>query len=139
MQPEMQPDERIAAYFEQLIQRDYKAPPTDYLIYLVVSVRCQMDMGGIGSAFDQLLRDESTLIFFLNGLRQLDELALVTAFSHAHARLKTAGYFDNPDLEVFDLEEEDDEDMFLQDIAEEIREHNRLWELDEKLCGLLPE
>jgi hypothetical protein len=32
MQPEMQPDERIAAYFEQLIQRDYKASPMDYLI-----------------------------------------------------------------------------------------------------------
>lgn len=135
----MDADGRIATYFEQLIQHDYKTSPSDYLIFLIVSVRCQMDMGGINSAFDQLLRDESTLIFFLDGLRLLDEPSLVVAFSHAHARLKAAGYFANPDLEVFDLEDEDNEDMFLQDIAEEIRAGNRLWQLDEKLCGLLPE
>ena len=132
-------DERIAVYFEQLIKRDYQTPPQDRLIYLVVSVRCQMDMGGFNSAFDQLLRDEPTQQFFLDGLRKLDEPTLVDAFVRAHSRLKTAGSFDDPDLSVFDLEDENDEDErgFLADIASEIRE--RLWDLDEKLCGLLPQ
>lgn len=130
--------EHLVTYFEELIQRDYRSSPSDYLIYLVISVRCQLDMGGIASVFDQLLRDEPTLMFFLDGLKQLNEHKLVQAFSLAHIHLKELGYFDDPNLEIYDLAEEDNEDMFLQDIAEKIREEDRLWELDASLCTLLP-
>ena len=131
-------DERIAAYFEELISRNYKTPTDDWIIYLVVAVRCQMDMGGFNSVFEQLLHDEHSLQFFLDSLRKLDEPILVDAFARAHSRLKVGGYFDDPDLNVFDLEDEDSEDAFLQNVAEEVRESNRLWELDEKLCQLIP-
>jgi hypothetical protein len=109
----MAPDERIVTYFEELIQRNYKNPPRDYLIYLVVGVRCQMDMGGIQSIFDQLLRDKLTIDFFITGLRQLDEPWLADAFTRAAAQRRVA---------------------LRESIGEEIRQSNRLWELDEKLC-----
>ena len=101
----MPPDERIAAYVEQLI-------------FLIVSVRCQLNMGGIQSVFAQLLRDKHTREFFTSGLHQLGEPSLADAFTRAHAQRNGARR---------------------EAIADEIRAGNLLWELDETLCGLLPE
>ncbi|HUG70603.1 MAG TPA: hypothetical protein VMM76_22835 [Pirellulaceae bacterium] len=139
----MDASQQVAEYFEALIERcnrDPSARPTnlpknDQIVYYVISTRCEMDINGFDSVFDQLLT-EPELQFLIDSLNELGALRLADLFHRAHSRLQHAGFFDDESTLVEDLDQGDTE--FLHDIEEEIRNNDSLWELDDRLAELIP-
>ena len=135
---------RVAAYFEDLIERCNRSgqgrptslPAHDQYIFYVISTRCEMDINGFGSVFDQLL-EESEISVLITALNELGCTTLSDAFSTAHDRLAEAGFFDDDEMMVCDLAMENG--GFLDDIEETVRNSNLMWDLDNSLAKLLPE
>jgi hypothetical protein len=134
----------VAAYFEELIERCNRSgqgrptalPQNDQYIFYVISTRCEMDINGFESVFDQLL-EESEISVLINAFNELGCTTLAEAFSTARSRLAGAGFFDDEEMMVIDLAT--DEGGFLDDIEETVRNSNLLWELDDSLAELLPD
>ena len=135
---------RVAAYFEDLIERCNSSgagrptslPLYDQYIFYVISTRCEMDMGGFESVFDQLL-EESEIAILIAALNKLGNTTLADAFSTARGRLADAGFFADEEMMVCDLATANG--GFLDDIEETVRESNLMWDLDDSLATLLPE
>lgn len=139
----MDASQQLAEYFESVNEqcnRDPSGRPTnlpehDRIIYYVISTRCEIDMNGFNSVFDQLLT-ESELCFLIDALEQLGVPQMAGWFDRARFRLRRAGFFDNDSMRVSDLDK--DESGLLDDIEEEIRNNDSLWGLDECLVDLIP-
>ena len=139
----MDASQQLAQYFELLIERcnldpsarPYNLPRHDQIIFYVISTRCEMDMNGFDSIFDQLLT-EHELRLLIDALHELGADELAESFRQAHARLEDAGFFADDSMTVSDLD--NDKSGFLDDIEADIREHDSLWDLDERLVELIP-
>jgi hypothetical protein len=94
-----------------------------------------MDMNGFDSVFDQLLT-ENELCLLIEALNELGAPQLAGSFDQARARLRNAGFFAEDSLMVSDLDQ--DETGFLDDIEDDIRNNDSLWDLDERLAALIP-
>ncbi len=135
---------RVAAYFEDLIERcnrngqgrSTSLPENDQYIFYVLSTRCEMDINGFESVFDQLL-DQSEINILITALNELGCTTLANEFSTARDRLADAGFFDDEEIMVSDLAT--DSGGFLDDIEERIRNCNLMWEIDDSLAKLLPD
>ncbi len=135
---------RVAAYFEDLIERCNRSgqgrptglPARDQYIFYVISTRCEMDINGFESVFDQLL-EEFEITILIDALKELGCTTLSKAFSTARDRLAGAGFFDDEERMVCDLATDDY--GFLDDIEEAVRSSNLMWDLDTSLAELLPE
>jgi hypothetical protein len=140
----MDPSEFLAEYYESLIQRcDSSGRPNglphhDRVIYYIISVRCEMDINGFESVFDQLLTEEE-LLFLIDALREVDAIKLAEMFALAHSRLKSAGFFKDGSMMVCESGDADSDRGLLDEIEDKLREHEELWELDERLVALIPE
>jgi hypothetical protein len=140
----MDTSEKLADYYESLIERvnadpsgrPLHLPKHDRIIYYIISTRCEMDMNGFDSVFDQLLSEEE-LAFLIEALKELDASRLAELFELAQSRLESAGFFAEESLMVLDLEGEGDKGL-LDDIEEAIRDNDALWELDNRLVQLIP-
>lgn len=109
----------------------------DRLIYYIVSTRCEMDMGGFNSVFDQLLT-ESELVYLINCFSRMHATSLADGFSRAHETLRTVQFFDDngdADNVVSDFERADGTGL-LEAIESEIRAGEELWLLDNTLAVL---
>ncbi len=132
----------VAEYFNAVIAqcnrnpsgRPHNLPWHDQIIYYVVSTRCEMDMNGFDSVFDQLLT-ENELGLLVEALNDLRLPQLAASFDDARSRLRNAGFFDDDSIMVSDLE--NDEIEFLADIEEVIRSNDSLWNLDDRLAALI--
>lgn len=139
----MEPSQQVAEYFHDLIERCNRDPsgrPTnlsknDQVIYYIISTRCEMDMSGFDSVFDQLLT-EPELRFLIDSLNELGASDLADSFNRAYSRLQHARFFDSESTMVSDLDQGDT--GFLDDIEEEIRNNDSLWNLDDRLAELIP-
>jgi hypothetical protein len=139
----MDASQKLAEYFDSVIERcnrdpsgrPINLPKHDQIIYYVISTRCEMDMNGFDSVFDQLLT-ENELCLLIEALNELGAPQLAGSFDQARARLRNAGFFAEDSLMVSDLDQ--DETGFLDDIEDDIRNNDSLWDLDERLAALIP-
>lgn len=139
----MDASQKLAEYFDTVVERcngdpsgrPIHLPKHDQIIYYVISTRCEMDMNGFDSVFDQLLT-ENELCLLINALNQLGAPQLAGSFDQARLRLRNAGFFDSDSTTVSDLGEDDI--GFLDDIERDIRNNDSLWGLDERLAELIP-
>ena len=135
---------RVAAYFEDLIERCNRngqgrrtsLPERDQYIFYVLSTRCEMDINGFESVFDQLL-EQSEITILITALNELGCTTLANEFATARDRLADVGFFDDEEMMVCDLAT--DSGGFLDDIEESVRTCNLMWELDDSLAKLLPD
>ncbi len=131
--------EYIADRFNDIITRcDPDGRPTNLphaerLIYYVVAVRCEMDMNGFESVFDQLLT-KAELEYFTGVMGELEESELALAFQDARILLDDAGFFDQPASATYDLPQLVRDR--LEQVEDRVRLEERLWELDSKLAAL---
>ena len=141
----MDASETVANYFSELLEkmnRQTTARPSapvfseqDQVIFYIVSTRCEMDINGIESVFDQLLT-ETELQLLIDSLRKVDAIRLADLFDQALQRLRSAGYFDHESTMVSDLKDSQGVRM-LADLEQAIRENDGLWELDERLACVI--
>ena len=134
---------RVAAYFVDLIERCNRSstgrptslPQNDQYIFYVLAVRCEIDMSGFESVFDQLL-DETEINILITALNVIGCVTLADSFLIARDRLAAAGFFDEEEMMVSDLATGNL--GFLDDIEDSIGNSNLFWQLDESLAKLLP-
>ena len=95
----MDPIEYIAARFEKIIAaanetggRPDSLPDYDRAIFYLLSIRCEIDMNGFDSVFDQLLT-EPELLFSIGVLERLGFNTLADAFRQAHSILRDNGFY----------------------------------------------
>ena len=108
---------------------------TDRMIWYIVSTRCELDMEGFHSVFEQLLTEQE-LLFLITSLGRLREPNLASAFQRAHESLSRVGFFGRPGARC---------DAFGPELLEELSEieaflqsKQAMWALDAKLARLLP-
>jgi hypothetical protein len=135
----MEAAEFIADRYEQIIRmcdrmgRPTGLPKADQVIYYVISVRCEIDMEGFFSVFEQLLT-EPELVAFITMLRELEEPELAGAFSEALDAVRACGYSCG---DGYLIDEDSELERRLEPIRRRLRATNQLWVLDEKLVALL--
>jgi len=134
----------LVEYYDQIIERcneTENARPdglshNDRIIFYVISVRCEIDINGLESVFDQLL-SERELSFLIDALNELENPGLAKIFSEAHTRLKESGFYTDTEKSVSDLTPESESGL-LDDLEERLQKNDELWELDEKLSSMMP-
>lgn len=130
--------DRLTDYYDHLARthatNEARWSHNDLVIWFVISTRCEMDMEGFESVFDQLLQKDD-LDFLIDALRELDEPALADAFDQARTVLREADFYGRQ-LECHQLPPA--VRSKLKKLEAVIRRGGRLWELDDKLTKLLP-
>lgn len=130
----MDATDRVAEAFDRLLRLGRngvsKRPKPERIIFHVVATRCEMDIGGFSSIYEQgLNRDEiSTLI---DGLNEIGENDLADEFRRGFELLKRDGYYEHTNW-----------NSVSHSVISEIeligrRVGDRLWNLDDKLADLL--
>jgi hypothetical protein len=99
----------------------------DQIIFYVISTRCEIDMSGFKSVFEQLLT-ESEILVLIDGLKKLDAVDLAELFYKAYTRLKDINYFDSRDWIG---------EKFLEDVEQELSKNDGLWEIDPQMAALI--
>lgn len=129
---------RLTDYYDHLARThttsETRWSHNDLVIWFVIGARCEMDMGGFHSVFDQFLQSDD-LDFLIDALRALDEPELADAFDRIRTVLHEVDFYgrevDCYELPPATLKKLKDEEAV-------IRRGDRLWELDDKLTKLLP-
>jgi hypothetical protein len=109
----------------------------DRAIYYIVSTRCEIDMNGFDSVFDQLLT-EPELEFLVACLTRLNSTTLATGFSRAITELHKVHFFDDHDDDdnmVSDYDRSDGTGV-LDTIESEIEACDDFWVLDDALAAM---
>ena len=130
------PSQRIADHFGELVRRTPSGPSWshgDEVVWHVVSTRCEIDMNGFASVFEQCL-DRNDVAFLVAALEELEEPELARAFAAADRLLFDAG-FNAARMNCADLPA--DVQKRLSAIGASIVEGNRLWGIDAKVVRLL--
>ena len=134
--PLQDPSQRIADHFDELVRKTPGGPPWshgDEVVWHVVSTRCEIDMNGFASVFEQCL-DRNDVAFLITAFEELEEPDLARAFAAAQSLLFDAG-FDAMRMNCADLPADVQER--LSAIGASIVKGNRLWGIDGKLVRLL--
>jgi hypothetical protein len=108
----------------------------DQVLWYVVAVRCERDMEGLESVFDQLL-DEPALLFLIRALSELQEQALALLFQRAHEALSAVNFYERPDAMCHEFGNGLGEE--LKAIDQALSEGDLMWQLDPKLLQLHPQ
>ena len=128
----------VARRFEEISKRCGPSgrpeglPHADRLLWYVVATRCEKDINGIESVFDQLLNEEE-LLFMVDSLMALQEPELAAAFQSAHAALAVVNFYGSG-AQCHDFGDVLARELESVDAA--LDEDGRLWRLDEKLTRL---
>lgn len=130
----------LADYYDALCARlNHTTRPKDFadadrIVWYIVSTRCEMDMEGFSSAFEQLL-SEQELLFLIQSLRAIDAPDLAGAFDECHGLLKRAGFYDQPGVLLQELAPSIQES--LDTVGRQLQAEDELWKLDDKLVKLI--
>jgi hypothetical protein len=140
----MDPIDYIAARFNRIISdvnemggRPDSLPEYDRAIFHLLSIRCEIDINGFESVFDQLLTEDE-LLFSVCVLEQLEFNTLATAFRQAHSILRDSGFY-NQRSGIAHENKLPDGSGILDPIEQTVADDGGLWMLDDKLIELIPE
>ncbi len=137
--------EIIAARYDKLIPQYNRGRKnrlsaftrTERAIWLLVTIRCEIDMEGFESVFDQAL-SRGELVEAIGYLRELDLPEIAELLERALAILDTHDFYTqygNPMSICSDYSDELRAE--LDTIGEKITEGDVLWNIDEKLVDML--
>jgi hypothetical protein len=127
---------RIADEFDRLIaiglEGLHKCSFAERAVFWIVSTRCEIDMNGFSSVYEQLLGKEEGKVM-VEGLRRIGEAGLAQAFERGMELLRGEGFYShlNWGRVASDVREK------VERIEDEVGD--RLWDLDEKLVRMLEE
>ena len=126
--------EQIIEVFDRLIAMGRSAvasrPRPERIVYYVVATRCQIDINGFESVYQQLLTRDK-LSFLIEGLRQLEERSLAGQFQNGADLLAADGFYLHLSWNKVSQHVKEQ----LESIGNKVG--SRLWELDDKLVALL--
>jgi hypothetical protein len=105
----------------------------EQVLWYVVATRCEKDINGIATVFDQLL-GEGELLFLIDALAKLQEPELARAFQQAHEALGRAGFYKRSGAMCHEFGAQLSRELSAVDFA--LDSEGRMWELDEKLARL---
>lgn len=129
----MDASERIAQIFDRLVQLGRNASEftsSERIVYLVVATRCEIDINGFASVYEQHLVPEEIEIL-IDGLDQINERSLGDEFRRGYDVLKSDGFYEHMNWNLVS-------DTVKSEIAMiGARIGDRLWDVDEKLSSLL--
>lgn len=134
----------MAARFNKIISEVNQAggrpnmlPEYDRAIFHLLSIRCEIDVNGFDSVFDQLLT-ENELLFSVGVLELLEFNTLAAAFRRAHSILREKGFYDQCSRTVDEYNLPDGSGI-LATIEQTVADDGGLWMLDGKLIEMIPE
>lgn len=130
----MDATDRIVEEFDRLVAIGRsgvaKRPIAERIVYYVVATRCEIDINGFASTYEQDL-NPGEIAILVDGLNQIGEKRLASQFQRGFELLEASGFYKHQNWnEVSDSVKSE-----IDAIGERIGD--QLWDLDEKLAGLL--
>ena len=130
----MDATDRIVEEFDRLVAlgRDGVAarPPAERIVYYVVATRCEIDIDGFASVYEQDL-NPAELEVLIKGLQRVGEPDLAAEFRRGFELLQSDGFYAHMNWNKVASRVKADIDAIGDRVGP------RLWELDEKLAALL--
>ena len=130
----MEATDRISEEFGRLVALGRggvaKCAVAEQVVYYVVATRCEIDIDGFSSVYEQDL-NPSEITILVDGLNAIDENELAAEFGRGFRLLKQNGFYEHLNW-----------NQVSSDVKAEIdaigdRVGDRLWSLDDKLARLL--
>jgi hypothetical protein len=132
----MDATDRIVNEFNRLVEigREGVAarPFAEQVVYYVVATRCEIDIDGFASVYEQNL-NPAEISILVDGLNRMGESEIAAEFRRGFELLNRIGFFDHMNWNLVS----DSIKAEIDAIGERIGD--RLWGLDEKLAALLDE
>jgi hypothetical protein len=132
----MNATDRIADEFDRLNAlspaRLAKRTLAERVVRHVVATRCEIDMGGFASVYEQLL-GPAELDVLITGLERIREKRLATQFRRGVDLLEADGFYGHGNWKKVSADVKKQIDAIGERVG------SRLWDLDEKLSKLLDE
>lgn len=128
----MDATDRIAQIFDRLVQLGRNASEltmSERMVYYVVATRCEIDINGFASVYEQHLVPEEIKIL-IGGLERINERGLADEFQRGFDVLKSDGFYEHMNWNLVSDTVKSEIDMIGARIG------NRLWDIDEKLTSL---
>jgi hypothetical protein len=128
--------DRIVEEFNRLVAIGQERMPeqsyAERVLYFVVATRCEIDMEGFQSVYEQAFTpwELNTLI---DGLRRIGENKLAEEFAEGFGLVNEAGFYNHKNWNLVPEEVKER----INEIGERVGD--QLWTLDEKLVALLDE
>ena len=130
----MDATDRIAEAFDRLVRlgRDgvSKRPASERIIYYVVATRCEIDIDGFSSVYEQHL-NPAEIGTLIDGLNQIGEKDLADEFCRGFELLKRDGYYEHMNWNNVSNAAKSEIELIGTRVGD------RLWALDDKLATLL--
>jgi hypothetical protein len=105
-------------------------PKAERILYYVVATRCEIDIDGYDSVFEQDL-DAAEVAFLVDGLKRIGETELASEFQRGFESLDADGFYGHLNWNNVS------DSVKAEIVAIGQRVGDRLWGLDEKLAALL--
>jgi hypothetical protein len=105
-------------------------PAAERIVYYVVATRCEIDIDGFASVYEQDL-NAAELAILVDGLNQIGESELADEFDHGFGLLKQDGFYEHMNWNNVSESVKAD----IEGIGQRVGD--RLWALDEKLAAIL--
>lgn len=130
----MDATDRIIEAFNRLVAvgRDGVAarPANEQIIYYVVATRCEIDISGFSSVYEQDL-NPTQISILVDGLNRIGENDLADVFNRGFQLLKLDGFYEHMDWNKVSNAVKSEIDLIGLLVGD------RLWALDRKLALLL--
>jgi hypothetical protein len=130
----MDATDRVAEEFDRLVAlgRDGLAtrPLAERIVYHVVATRCESDINGFASVYEQDLKP-AELEVLINGLQRIGEAELAAEFRRGYEALESDGFYRHMNWKKLSPAVKAEIDEIGKRVGP------RLWDLDEKLAALL--
>jgi hypothetical protein len=132
----MDATDRIVEQFDRLVALGRigvaQRPAAERIIYYIVATRCEIDIDGFVSVYEQDL-NPAELAILVDGLTQIGETELAGEFHRGFVLLKQHGFYEHMNWNKVSESVKAD----IEAIGERVGD--RLWALDQKLAALLDE
>ena len=130
----MDATERIVDEFDRLVAKGRSGvaicPPAERIVYYIVATRCEIDIDGFASVYEQDL-NPTEIGVLVDGLNQIGEGELAREFQRGFEMLETDGFYKHLNWNKVSDSVKAEIDAIGKRIGDQ------LWNLDEKLVLLL--
>jgi len=132
----MDATDRISEEFGRLVALGRggvaKCAAAEQVVYYVVATRCEIDIDGFSSVYEQHL-NPSEITILVDGLKAIDENELAAEFGRGFGLLNQNGFYEHLNWNQVSSDVKAEIDVIGDRVG------NRLWSLDDKLAMLLNE